>query len=163
MALLASSLALLAFATQAFAAPTFVVDRVDNVDNLVRISNNALGCGGTFNKAVCCGGTLLGAIHVGCVAPFPAPTNHTAFVNACEEVTKTAQCCSLNVVSFGNATLRLSRPGRGFLSRSTLYPTQVPQKGRLTNMRTAWQRSRVSQPSFTLEGGLAPETTDCHW
>lgn len=103
MTSLTSSLVFLAFATQALAAPIFVVDRVDNVDNLVNI-NNAAGCGGFSTKALCCGGSLMGVVHTACVAPFPAPANHTAFVNACEEATKTAQCCSLDVVGLASVT-----------------------------------------------------------
>lgn len=68
MASLTSTLVFLAFATQALAAPIFVVDRVDNVDNLGNI-NNAVGCGGFSKKALCCGGSLMGVVHTACVAP----------------------------------------------------------------------------------------------
>lgn len=100
MAPLTASLALLAFTAQAFAAPTIVVDHVDNVKSLDDIGDyrGVVGCNGLMRKAICCGGTVFGVVHTGCVAPFPTPSNYTAFIQSCDEVVKTAQCCTLNVV-----------------------------------------------------------------
>lgn len=121
MAPLTSSLAWLAFAAQAIAAPTIVVDHVDNVDNLIDIESS-LGCNGLMRKAICCEGSVLGVVHTGCVAPFPAPGNYSSFIKACNEVTKTAQCCTLNVVGVINYHALFL----GFISLPDLHARLAP-------------------------------------
>lgn len=101
MARLTSSLSWLAFAVQVIGAPTIVVDHVDNVDNLGDIPST-VGCNDYSKKAICCTDSVFGVVHTGCIIPFPAPTNYASFVNACNAGTKTAQCCTLNLVSVFN-------------------------------------------------------------
>lgn len=99
-----SSLVWLAVASQVIAAPTIVVDHVDNVDDISMIPNakDGVGCGGMMKKAICCSGDLLGLVHTGCAAPYPTPLNPEDFVKICTTAGKTAQCCTANVVSTGN-------------------------------------------------------------
>lgn len=162
------SLALLAFATHVLAAPILGANRVDNVDNF----HDVVGCGGLFKKAVCCGESLKGVVQTGCVEPFPAPADHSAFLNACKEVSKTALCCDLNVVSLTIVTTNESSTYilpfcticLRLLSSIHLIPQNTfPKKSRLTDKKIGWQHSLVSRPNCALEGRFAPGATERHW
>lgn len=96
-----SSLAWLVLASQAIAAPTIVVDHVDNIDDFSQLpaSMAGVGCGRLMRKAICCSGDLLGLVHIGCAAPYPAPSNPVEFAEACAKSGKTPLCCTANLVS----------------------------------------------------------------
>lgn len=96
-----TSLVWLALASQALAAPTLIVDHLDNVDSIADVPDAlaGVGCSGLMKKAICCSGDLLGLVHTGCVAPYPTPGTPAEFVKACTDTGKTPQCCTANVVS----------------------------------------------------------------
>lgn len=158
MAPITTSLAWLAFAAQAIAAPTIVVDHVDNVNDLVDI-NDSIGCSGLMRKAICCEGSVIGLVHTGCVAPFPAPANYSAFVLACNAVAKTAQCCTLNLVGLVNIhTYHLYLITALFITSAwplvTRHVITYNAMEHFTNNQTARQRPSVQEPRWSLVRGF---------